>query len=41
MGRFKEGNSGRPKGSKNKVNTEVRVLIKKIFDENYPLIQQD
>jgi hypothetical protein len=41
MGKFEKGNPGRPKGAKNKVNTELRGLIQKLFDDNYQTIQDD
>ena len=41
MGKFEAGNPGRPKGAKNKVNTELRGLIQKLFDDNYQTIQDD
>ena len=41
MGKFEKGNPGRPKGAKNKVNTEIRGLIQKLFDDNYQTIQED
>ncbi len=41
MGKFEKGNPGRPKGAKNKVNTEIRGLIQKLFDDNYHTIQDD
>jgi hypothetical protein len=41
MGKFETGNPGRPKGAKNKVNTEIRGLIQKLFDDNYQTIQDD
>jgi len=41
MGKFEKGNSGRPKGAKNKVNSQMRDLIQKLFDDNYQKIQQD
>jgi vacuolar-type H+-ATPase subunit E/Vma4 len=41
MGKFEAGNPGRPKGAKNKVNSELRELIQKLFDDNYQAIQDD
>ncbi|PSL03025.1 MULTISPECIES: hypothetical protein [Cecembia] len=41
MGKFEKGNPGRPKGAKNKVNTELRELIQKLFDDNFDTIQED
>jgi hypothetical protein len=41
MGKFEIGNPGRPKGAKNKVNSEIRGLIQKLFDDNFDRIQQD
>lgn len=41
MGKFEKGNSGRPKGAKNKVNSELRGLVQKLFDDNYQTIQDD
>lgn len=41
MGKFEKGNAGRPKGAKNKVSTELRGLIQKLFDDNYQTIQDD
>lgn len=41
MGKFEKGNAGRPKGAKNKINTEIRGLIQKLFDDNYHTIQDD
>jgi hypothetical protein len=41
MGKFEKGNPGKPKGAKNKVNTEIRGLVKKLFDDNYETIQED
>jgi hypothetical protein len=41
MGKFESGNPGRPKGAKNKINTELRELIQKLFDDNYQTIQDD
>jgi hypothetical protein len=41
MGKFEKGNPGKPKGAKNKVNTQIRDLIQKIFDDNYDKIQED
>jgi len=41
MGKFEIGNPGKPKGAKNKVNTELRELIQKLFDDNYQTIQDD
>jgi hypothetical protein len=41
MGKFEKGNPGRPKGSKNKVNTELRELIQQLFDDNFDTIQDD
>jgi hypothetical protein len=41
MGKFEKGNPGKPKGAKNKVNTEIRGLIQKLFDDNYQTIQDD
>jgi hypothetical protein len=41
MPKFEKGNPGRPKGAKNKVNTQLRGLIQKLFDDNYQTIQDD
>ncbi|MDO6437130.1 hypothetical protein Q4534_06930 [Cyclobacterium sp. 1_MG-2023] len=41
MGKFKKGNPGRPKGAKNKINTQMRDLIQSLFDNNYQTIQED
>jgi hypothetical protein len=41
MAKFEKGNPGKPKGAKNKVNTEIRGLIQKLFDDNYHTIQDD
>jgi len=41
MTKFERGNPGRPKGAKNKVNTQMRDLIQQLFDENYDKIQED
>lgn len=41
MGKFEIGNPGRPKGAKNKVNTQMRDLIQQLFDDNFDTIQQD
>jgi hypothetical protein len=41
MGKFEKGNPGKPKGAKNKINTELRELIQKLFDDNYQAIQDD
>lgn len=41
MAKFEKGNPGRPEGSKNKVNSEIRGLIQKLFDDNYQTIQDD
>ncbi|AEL26870.1 hypothetical protein [Cyclobacterium marinum] len=41
MGKFEKGNPGKPKGAKNKINTEVRGLLQKLFDDNYQTIQKD
>jgi hypothetical protein len=41
MGKFEKGNPGKPKGAKNKVNTEIRGLVQKLFDDNYETIQED
>ncbi len=41
MGKFEKGNPGRPKGAKNKVNTQMRDLIQQLFDDNYNKIQED
>lgn len=41
MAKFQKGNPGRPEGSKNKVNSEIRGLIQKLFDDNYQTIQDD
>ncbi|UJP65537.1 hypothetical protein [Mongoliitalea daihaiensis] len=41
MGKFEKGNSGRPKGAKNKVNTQMRDLIQQLFDANFDTIQED
>lgn len=41
MGKFEKGNPGKPKGAKNKVNTELRGLIQKLFDDNFDKIQED
>lgn len=41
MAKFEKGNPGRPKGAKNKVNSQMRDLIQKLFDDNYQKIQED
>ncbi|MDO6439756.1 hypothetical protein Q4534_20180 [Cyclobacterium sp. 1_MG-2023] len=41
MGKFEKGNPGRPKGAKNKINTQMRDLIQSLFDNNYQTIQED
>lgn len=41
MGKFQKGNPGRPKGAKNKVNSQMRNLIQKLFDDNFETIQED
>lgn len=41
MAKFEKGNSGRPKGAKNKVNAQMRDLIQTLFDDNYGKIQED
>lgn len=41
MPKFEKGNPGRPKGAKNKVNSQMRDLIQKLFDDNYQIIQKD
>lgn len=41
MAKFEKGNPGKPKGAKNKVNTELRGLIQKLFDDNYETVQDD
>lgn len=41
MPKFEKGNPGKPVGAKNKVNTEIRGLIQKLFDDNYQTIQDD
>jgi hypothetical protein len=41
MAKFEKGNPGKPKGAKNKINTELRELIQKLFDDNYQAIQDD
>lgn len=41
MGKFEKGNPGKPKGAKNKVNTELRGLIQKLFNDNFDKIQED
>lgn len=41
MPKFEKGNSGRPKGAKNKVNSQMRDLIQSLFDSNYETIQED
>lgn len=41
MGKFEKGNSGRPKGAKNKVTTQMRDLIQQLFDDNFDTIQED
>ncbi|AKP50740.1 hypothetical protein [Cyclobacterium amurskyense] len=41
MAKFEKGNPGRPKGAKNKINTQMRDLIQKLFDDNYQAIQED
>jgi len=40
-GRFKEGNNGRPKGSRNKANRELREKINKIIESNISQIESD
>ena len=41
MGKFEKGNPGKPKGAKNKVNTQLRDLIQQLFDDNFDKIQED
>lgn len=41
MGKFEIGNPGKPKGAKNKVNTQMRELIQNLFDDNFETIQED
>jgi hypothetical protein len=41
MSKFIKGNPGRPKGSKNRVNSQMRDLIQSLFDDNYETIQDD
>ncbi|MEX2336351.1 MAG: hypothetical protein WD555_03670 [Fulvivirga sp.] len=41
MPKFKEGNPGRPKGAKNKINIQIRDMIQNLFDDNFDKIQQD
>jgi len=41
MGKFEKGNPGKPKGAKNKVNTQMRDLIQQLFDDNFERIQED
>ena len=41
MAKFEKGNPGKPKGAKNKINTQMRDLIQKLFDDNYQAIQED
>lgn len=41
MGKFEKGNAGRPKGAKNKVNSQMRDLIQRLFDDNFDTIQED
>jgi hypothetical protein len=41
MGKFEKGNPGKPKGAKNKVNTQMRDLIQQLFDDNFEKIQED
>lgn len=41
MGKFEKGNPGKPPGTKNKINIEIRGLIQKLFDDNYQTIQDD
>jgi hypothetical protein len=41
MGKFEKGNPGKPKGAKNKVNSQMRDLIQQLFDDNFERIQED
>jgi hypothetical protein len=41
MGKFQKGNKGRPKGSKNKLNADIRERIQNLFDDNFERIQED
>lgn len=41
MGKFQKGNPGKPKGAKNKVNSQMRDLIQRLFDDNFERIQDD
>lgn len=41
MGKFEKGNSGRPKGSKNKASGQVRGRIQSLFDDNFETVQAD
>jgi len=40
MGKFEKGNPVRPKATKNRVNSQMRDLIQKLFDDNYQKIQE-
>jgi vacuolar-type H+-ATPase subunit E/Vma4 len=41
MGKFEKGNPGKPKGAKNKVNSQMRELIQQLFDDNFDKVQED
>lgn len=41
MGKFKQGEGGRPKGSPNRVTGELREWISNFISNNKDLIQQD
>jgi hypothetical protein len=41
MGKFKQGEGGRPKGSPNRVTGELREWISHFISDNKDIIQQD
>jgi hypothetical protein len=40
-GQFKKGTGGRPKGSKNKVNHNLREMISKFLKDQWPQLLED
>lgn len=41
MAKFEKGNSGRPKGAKNKASGLIRDRIQALFDDNFETVQDD
>jgi hypothetical protein len=41
MGKFENGNAGRPKGSVNKSTLIMKDRIQSLFDDNFEKIQED